>query len=266
MKRGGWLPLLVGFALGLMVGLYYSWIVNPVEYVDTAPTSLRENFKSDYMALIASAYAYSGDLVRAKARLSLFPDPNPAITLSQQAQKRLAMGRPQSETQALALLAAALGDRPPPLASTPSQVSVTLPSPAEPTLTPTLTPLPPPTRTPTATPGAPFELLDREKVCDPDLHAPLIQVEVINSAGRPVPGVEVRVVWDTGQDHFFTGLKPELGLGYGDFAMNEEVIYTLKLTKSETLITGLMIEDCVGDEGDLYPCSWLLTFQQPALP
>ena len=266
MKRGGWLPLLIGFALGLVTGLYYSWAVNPVEYVDTAPASLRENFKSDYMALIASAHAYSGDLVRAKARLSLFPDPNPAVTLSQLAQKRLATGRPQSETQALALLAAALGDRPPPQASTPSQVSVTLPSPAEPTLTPTLTPLPPPTRTPTATPGAPFELLDREKVCDPDLHAPLIQVEVVDAAGRSVPGVEVLVIWDTGQDHFFTGLKPELGLGYGDFAMNEGVIYTLQLAKSETPITGLMVEDCVGDEGDLYPCSWLLTFQQPALP
>ena len=266
MKRGGWLPLLVGIALGLVVGLYYSWIVNPVEYVDTAPASLREDFKSDYIALIASAYAYSGDLVRAEVRLSLFPDPNPAVTLSQLAQKRLATGRPQSETQALALLAAALGDRPTPLASSPIQVSATLPSPEEPTLPPTLTPRPPPTRTPTATPGAPFELLDREKVCDPDLHAPLIQVEVLDAADRPVPGVEVLVVWDAGQDHFFTGLKPELGLGYGDFTMNEGVIYTLQLTKSETPITGLMVEDCVGDEGDLYPCSWLLTFQQPALP
>jgi len=266
MKRGGWLPLLVGFTLGLVIGLYYSWGVNPVKYLDTAPASLREDFKSDYLALIASAYAYSGDLVRAQARLSLFPDPNPAVTLSQQAQKRLAMGRPHSETQSLALLAAALGDRPTPLAFTPSQASVTLPSPIEPTLTPTPTPLPPPTRTPTATPGAPFELLDQEKMCDPDLHAPLIQVEVVDAAGRPVPGVEVLVVWDTGQDHFFTGLKPELGLGYGDFAMTEGVTYTLQLTKSETPITGLMIEDCVGDEGDLYPCSWLLTFQQPALP
>jgi hypothetical protein len=266
MKREDWLPILLGLVIGLAIGLYYSWVINPVEYVETSPASLREDFQADYLALIASAYAYSGDLARAEARIAIFREPNPAITFSQLAQKRLAMGHPQSETRALALMAAALGERPTPLASAPVRTRVVSPSPPETTPTPTRTPLPPPTRTPTPTPGAPFELFDQEKVCDPDLYAPLIQVVVVDAAGRPVPGVEVLVVWDTGQDHFFTGLKPELGLGYGDFAMTGGVIYTVQVVKSETPITGLTAEDCIGDEDDLFPGSWLLTFQQPEFP
>jgi hypothetical protein len=266
MKREDWLPILLGLVIGLAIGLYYSWVINPVEFVETSPGSMRDDFKADYLALIASAYAYSGDLARAEARIAIFQELNPALTFSQLAQKRLAMGRPQSETRAIALMAAALGDRPTPVASVPAQTKVISPSPIKSTQAPTRTPLPPPTRTPSPTPGAPFELLDQEKVCDPDLYAPLIQVVVIDAVGRAIPGVEVLVVWDTGQDHFFTGLKPELGLGYGDFAMTEGVIYTVQVLKSETPITGLTAEDCFGDGDELFPGSWLLTFQQPELP
>jgi hypothetical protein len=254
-----------GLVIGLAIGLYYSWVINPVEYVDTAPTSLREDFKSDYMALIAAAYDATGDLVRAQARLALFLDPNPAITLSQIAQQRLAAGRPQSETRALAQLAADLGGRPTSMPATSVGSILTTASPTEPTRTPRVTPKPPPTRMPTATSIASLEFVEQEKVCDPDLQEPLIQVEVTDLNGRPVPGVEVLVIWDTGQDHFFTGLKPELGAGYGDFTMIEGVTYTVQLKLSERPITGLIIEDCT-EQGVVFPGSWLLTFQQSKLP
>jgi hypothetical protein len=266
MKREEWLPIALGLMLGLAIGLYYSWVLNPVEFVETSPASMRDDFKADYLALIASAYTYSGDLARAEARIAIFREPNPAVIFSELAQTRLAMGRPQSETRAIALMAAALGDRPTPRASVAADTKVASPSAIQSTRTPTRTPLPPPTKTLTPTPGAPYGLLDQEKVCDPDLYAPLIQVVVIDAAGRAVPGVEVLVVWDTGQDHFFTGLKPELGLGYGDFTMTEGVIYTVQVVKSESPITGLTAEDCFGDEDELFPGSWLLTFQQPELP
>jgi hypothetical protein len=108
--------------------------------------------------------------------------------------------------------------------------------------------------------------LEKEKVCDTNLAGPLIQVEVLDAAGRPVPGVEALVVWDTGQDHFFTGLKPELGIGYGDFTMTQGLYYTLQLVDTEVPVTGLYVEDCVGEDSELFPGSWLLTFHQPLLP
>jgi hypothetical protein len=265
MRRTGLLPIILGIIVGLLGGLYYSWIVNPVEYVQTSPASLREDYRQDFLTLIAAAYANTNDLTRARTRLAWIPELNPATTLSQLAQTRLAAGRPQSETQALAMLAAALGVRPSPLAPGASTLTPSSTAPI-PTSTPTITQPPPPTRTPTATPGAPFELLEKEKVCDPDLAGPLIQIEVLDAAGRPVPGVEAMVVWDTGQDHFFTGLKPELGIGYGDFTMSQGLYYTLQLVDSDVPLTGLYAEDCVGEGGELYLGSWLLTFQQPLLP
>lgn len=266
MRSSDWALFFVFLLLGMAAGVYYAWAINPVEYVETAPASMRDDYVADYLTLVSLAYASTGDLDRARTRLALIPDPNPAGALSQLAQIRLAAGRPEQEARSLALLAAALGERPTPLAavSTPAvSVSVT---PQGPTRTPTITRPPPPTRTPTSTPGAPFEMVNREQICDPDLTAALIQIEVLDAAGRPVPGIEALVVWDEGQDHFYTGLKPELGIGYGDFTMQEGVYYTIQLVESGVPITGLIAEDCLSDEGELFPGSWLLTFQQPAQP
>lgn len=262
MKAGVWLVLVLGLVAGLAGGMYYAWNINPVEYLDTAPVSLRPDFKAAYLTLIASAYAANRDLARAEARLALFPDPNPAETLAALAQQLLASGVPSDEARALALLASDLAAGP----ATPAMVTPESPAPTTspfPTLTPTRTATPPPTRTPTVTPGAPFELSSQEQICDPLLATPLLQVAVRDAAGQPVPGIEAVVIWDAGQDHFFTGLKPELGLGYGDFAMTEGVAYTLQLAHSNEPITGLTAEDCVGSEGDLFLGSWRLTFVQP---
>jgi len=69
-------------------------------------------------------------------------------------------------------------------------------------------------------------------------------------------------VWDTGQDHFFTGLKPELGMGYGDFAMTEGVTYTLQLADSLQPVTNLAAHECEGQGDEPYLGSWLLQFEQ----
>ena len=113
MSRGPW-PLLVGLLLGVAGGLTYAWAINPVEFVGSSPAALRSEFQADYLTLIASAYAATGDLPRAQARLALFPGPTMAETLGALAQARLASGRPPSEAQALALLVADLGARPSP--------------------------------------------------------------------------------------------------------------------------------------------------------
>jgi hypothetical protein len=59
-----------------MVGLLYGWIIRPVEYVDTAPASLRQDYRVDYVLMIAEAYTGEGDLELARVRLaSLGPQP-----------------------------------------------------------------------------------------------------------------------------------------------------------------------------------------------
>jgi hypothetical protein len=252
-----WLPAIAGFVFGAAVGLYYSWVFQPVKYVDTAPSSLRRDFQEDYFALIASAFATSGDTLRAQARLALLPDPDPAQSLAALAQRRLAEGYPQSEVLAMAELAEAL--RP----AIQDQVSLG-PSPTAPAVEITALPSPSSTTRPTlvatATPGAPFELTSRVVDCD---NPRLLEIFVFDAAEEPVPGVEVVVIWDTGQDHFFTGLKPEISIGYGDFEMQKETVYSLHLSGADQPVTDLSVPECADDEGQAIAGSWLLNFVQP---
>jgi hypothetical protein len=34
-----WLPFFIALGIGLAVSIYYGWMVNPVEYVDTVPVT-----------------------------------------------------------------------------------------------------------------------------------------------------------------------------------------------------------------------------------
>jgi hypothetical protein len=129
------------------------------------------------------------------------------------------------------------------------------------TLAPTLTPLP--TATPSPTPGAPFVLDKQDRICDPNLKDPSIQVLASDAAGQPVPGVEVVVTWDGGETHFYTGLKPELGPGYADFTMTPGITYTLRLGDGGQPVNGLTAEQCSQTGGAAYWGSLRLRFKQP---
>ena len=63
-------PLLLGLIAGLLLGLSYGWLIRPVEYVDTTPDSLREDFRTDYVLMVAEAYASEEDLDLARFRLA----------------------------------------------------------------------------------------------------------------------------------------------------------------------------------------------------
>ncbi len=67
---------LIGLAIGLALGLGYAWLLQPVTYVDTAPNSLRQDYRADYVLMVAQAYQAEGDLSLALFRLaSLGPEP-----------------------------------------------------------------------------------------------------------------------------------------------------------------------------------------------
>ncbi len=302
-EERGPLYLITGLILGLAMGLGYAWLIQPMQYTETSPVSLRADFKGNYRTLIALAYASNGDLVRARARLELLQDENVTQLLTEQAQRKLADGSPQNEARALSLLAVALGRVPPTVAlqSTPelsmtpgSESTITpevtpsnSPAAAEQgssidtteitdtlalastmsaslvptrTLNPTNTPLP--TWTPTPTRRSPYTLQSQEFVCEEEFDRPLIQIEVQDAAEQPVPGIEAIVNWDGGENHFFTGLKPDLGLGYADFVMTPSVVYTLRLAAGSELIPDLATSECEDQENNRYWGTWRFLFTQ----
>jgi len=262
MKRSDLLSLLGGLLLGLAAGVFYSWGINPLAYSETTPDSLRERYRQDYYLLTALSYLKNGDLDRAEERLESFQSENLPADLSRQAQTSLADDRPVIEARALAQLAAALSDPQSIVSAAVTATPTPSPEPTEP-LPPTVTPSPAATRAPTSTPGAPYELIAQRDICDPELPAPLLQLYVRDANGDPIPGVEALVFWDGGTDHFFTGLKPELGLDYGDFAMTPGVLYQLELVDGQYPITGLSSGTCMDDTGQSYSGSVELLFQQP---
>ena len=100
-------------------------------------------------------------------------------------------------------------------------------------------------------------------VCNPELTEPQIQVFIGDAAGRGVPSVEVQVVWDGGSESFYTGLKPEIDLGYADFTMTPNIVYTLQVEDAGEPIRDLSAPECEGEAGSRYWGSWRLVFNHP---
>ncbi len=78
-----WLLFLIAIGIGIAVGLTYGWVINPVEYVDTTPNSLREDYKADYVLMVAEAYAAEKDPALAARRLALLGDTPPVEIVRQ---------------------------------------------------------------------------------------------------------------------------------------------------------------------------------------
>ena len=78
-----WVKFLLVIALGIAAGMFYGWVVNPVEYVDIAPESLREDYKTDYVLMTAEAYQVNFDLGTAVRRLAQLGDTPPADTVTE---------------------------------------------------------------------------------------------------------------------------------------------------------------------------------------
>lgn len=279
--------LLAGLILGLGLGLLISWIIAPVKYTDTPPSLLRSDFKDAYRALIASAYTTTGDIERAEERLATLGDADPLEALAMQAQRTVAEGDTY-QTDALAVLATDLGQEisfrevtptstrfltqtpGPTPTKTPSPINGddtnTTPEPPD----PTLTPVPISTRTPASTSttiptvGAPYILIAQDEICSTNISEGLLMIYVTDSAQRPLPGVEIIVEWQQQEEeHFFTGLKPELGHGYADFAMEPAQVYALHLATGSTAVGDLSSPPCQDKEGNHYWGSLRLRFQRP---
>jgi len=327
-NRGHWY-LLTGLIFGISLGLLFTWLVQPVEYIDTEPATLRDDFKDQYRAMIALAYIGNQDIIRAKARLNLLGDDDLFKVLSEQAQMTLAENNSIEEAQALGLLAVALGSElsvttaslpnlsktiiltPSPINSpksttvvnpekSPSSASISPSKPATSTNHQTIkntessdtilqtansttsteiispptetvatlyTPLPksttPTIAAPTLKPGfEPFVLESQVEVCEPPLDIPLFQIYIEDKQGNPIPGVLIVIYWEEGEDRFFTGLKPEKGLGYADYSPKQDTKYTLRLGETGQPIKDLIPVECTNTYGEKYWGALSLKFIQ----
>jgi len=75
-----WLFFSLSIAIGVGLGLYYGWVVSPIEYVDTNLETLRADFRADYTLMVAEIYARDSDIQKATYWLSDLKNQPPSLT------------------------------------------------------------------------------------------------------------------------------------------------------------------------------------------
>lgn len=256
MKRSGLILMGLAVIAGLGAGLLYTWVLDPVEYYDSAPADLYIDDKLVYLALIGDIYAHDGNLAQAKARLTKVGIKAEGQTLAALIEHYLDGGGRPEDVRNLARLAADLGAQ--------GGVLLVFDTLATPTPTATTVPAAQPGSPATPTPEPAFHLVEQTRLCAAPGQAGKIAVWVHDAEGNQLPGLEIVVSWPQGQDHFFTGLRPELGPGYADFEMKAG-------TKYEVTLAGFRGEVATGLAPDLSPglcptgtlaVNWKLTFEK----
>ncbi len=257
----GNITLLLGILLGLGGGLFYGYAVNPVVYGNTTPIDLAGPYKEQYVLMIAAAYNQDGDIARANRRMQVLGLTDPAARVAAFAQQSASRGTGEGTLTLLNNLAAGLSAEITPTLKAPDANNEAIAELATATSVPaTVTPLVA-TLVPTSAPIT-YELLEIDSVCDPTRTTPEITVNLFDSDDKPLAGIPILVKWENNADEFWTGLKPEVSLGYADFAMQAGTLYTLEVGGSALPVRGLIAEDCEDAEGRAYSGSIDLVFMR----
>ena len=67
----------IAILLGLIGGLYYGWVVNPVQGAASAPEQLREDFQADYVLMVAEIFSSEQNPEHAIEHLAFLKAENP---------------------------------------------------------------------------------------------------------------------------------------------------------------------------------------------
>ena len=78
-----WIGFILAVLVGIAAGLFYGWMVNPVKYVDITPATLRVDYQSNYVLMVAESYQAEGDLALAARRLAVLGDTPPVEIVRQ---------------------------------------------------------------------------------------------------------------------------------------------------------------------------------------
>ena len=73
-----WVFILLALILGAALGLAYGWYIDPVDFFDLTPDTLRADYKADYVLMTAEAYSVEQDPGLAARRLAIFGTKSPS--------------------------------------------------------------------------------------------------------------------------------------------------------------------------------------------
>jgi hypothetical protein len=103
-----WLLFLLSIFIGTGLGLYYGWVLSPVEYVDTTPATLRADYRADYTLMVAETFQSEQDAGAAARRLAVLGSNSPATLATSALDYARLNGYAPTDLQLLQNLALAL--------------------------------------------------------------------------------------------------------------------------------------------------------------
>ena len=63
--------------IGIALGLVYGWVIDPIEYTDITPSILREDYRADYVLMVAEAHQSEQDSEISARRLAILGSESP---------------------------------------------------------------------------------------------------------------------------------------------------------------------------------------------
>jgi len=103
-----WIKFFIVIALGLAAGLVYGWVISPVEYTNTTPVTLRADYRSDYVLMVAEVFHADQNVDQAARRLGMLGSEPPASIAAQSLDYARQANFPASDLALLQSLTAAL--------------------------------------------------------------------------------------------------------------------------------------------------------------
>jgi len=97
MKPTRWILIFISLILGTAAGLAYGWYVDPIEFIDLTPDTLRADYKTDYVLMTAEAFRIEQDPGTAARRLAIFGAQTPSAIASEALDYAQTNGFPDSD-------------------------------------------------------------------------------------------------------------------------------------------------------------------------
>lgn len=82
MRNTRYIYFFLSIILGVGLGLLYGWVISPVELVDTTPATLRMDYKTDYVLMVAEVYALEQEPGEVVCRLAVLGG-NPLLAVQE---------------------------------------------------------------------------------------------------------------------------------------------------------------------------------------
>ncbi len=108
MTSSNWIKILIAVIIGIALGLVYGWVIDPIEYTDVTPNILREDFRADYVLMVAEAHQSEQDSETSARRLAILGSESPATITTSALEYANRNGFTQNEILALQNLLTAM--------------------------------------------------------------------------------------------------------------------------------------------------------------